>query len=83
MDETTSSGYASNAQSALLDALEDETPRAALQRVMAGMLERGMERDEILGILDAVRHTLVETGRDDDEALIVELLDGLNGWCRI
>ena len=83
MDETTNSGYANSAQSALLDALETESPRAAIQRVMASMLERGMERDEILAILDSVRHTLVETGRNDDEPLIVELLDGLNGWCRI
>lgn len=83
MDDRTVGGYAKTAQAALLDALEADAPRAALQRVMAGMLERGMERDEILGILDRVRHTLVETGRNDDEALIVELLDGLNGWCRI
>ncbi len=83
MDEKPHSGYAKNAQAALLDALEEESPRAALQRVMAGMLERGLERDDILSILDAARHTLVETGREDDEALILELLDGLNGWCRI
>lgn len=83
MDEISNSGYAKTASAALLDALETDAPRAALQRVMAGMLERGMERDEILAVLDGVRHTLIETGRNDDEPLIVELLDGLNGWCRI
>lgn len=66
----------------LESALRDANPRLALQKLLAELLETGHERDEIVTGLEAFRRKLVEAQRMDDDELILDLMDGFNGWCR-
>ena len=67
----------------LESALSSAQPRAQLQLLMAEMLEHGLERDEIFGALEHFRAQLTEAGRGDEEQLILEMMDGFTGWCRL
>lgn len=70
------------AQEAILQALADPQPRAALQRVMQRWLEAGLERPEILAALADAKQRLRAQNRDEQAEWVAELLDGLDGWCR-
>jgi hypothetical protein len=70
-------------QTQLEEALNAPQPRARLQALMAELLERGLERDEIFSALETCQLRLAETGRDADRELILEALDGFTGWCRL
>jgi hypothetical protein len=67
----------------IFQALESQQPRMALQRVMQRYLEAGMERQEILSVLEDAQQRLRAQGRDEQAEWVAELLDGLDGWCRI
>lgn len=70
-----------DAQQQIAQALASPTPRSALQRVMASWLESGLERPEITARLQqAISHARAAGVPAD---LLEELLDGLNGWCRV
>lgn len=71
------------AQDAVFQALIDPQPRAALQRVMQRWLEAGMERPQILAALEGAQHQLREQNRHEQAEWVAELLDGLDGWCRV
>lgn len=64
-------------------ALRAQAPRGALQKVISYLLEIGLERDQLLPALDAFREKLAAEGRADEEDLILELVDGFTGWCRL
>lgn len=69
--------------SRLESALASPQPRAKLQTLMAEMLEQGLERDEIFGSLEHFRARLAAEERMEDEQLILEMIDGFTGWCRL
>lgn len=64
-------------------ALRGDHPRLALQRLLTNLLETGHERDEIVAGLEAFRQKLAEENRADDDMLILDLMDGFSGWCRV
>lgn len=67
----------------LEDALRDPHPRAALQRLAGRLLEMGAERGDLLPALEAFRAGLAAQGRTEQAELVLELLDGFDGWCRV
>jgi hypothetical protein len=67
---------------ALLEtALRSSAPRSQLQRVMAYLLEQGLEREEIFALLEGCRARLLAERRTADEDLLEEMQDGFTGWC--
>ena len=69
--------------SRLESALSSPQPRAKLSTLMAEMLEQGLERDEIFGTLEHFRARLAADQRVEEEQLILEMIDGFTGWCRL
>lgn len=72
-----------NAPESIAQAVQANQPRAALQRVMQRWLEAGMERQEILEALETAQQALRAGGNAEQTEWVAELLDGLDGWCRI
>lgn len=72
-------------ETALVDrieaALHTPQPRSALQKLMNALLEKGYERGDLLPTLEAYQASLAVQGRAEDADLILEIIDGLTGWC--
>ncbi len=64
-------------------ALASPQPRARLQQLMADLLEKGAERDDLLPALETYRASLAAEGRGEAEDLIAEIIDGFTSWCNI
>ncbi len=64
-------------------ALHSGAPRARLQQLMAELLEKGYERDDLIPALQSFCDQLSQAGRTDDKDLILEIMEGFSGWCRL
>lgn len=62
-------------------ALQAPEPRGALQKLMNVLLEKGYERVDLLPALEGCQARLAQQGRAEDADLILEIIDGLTGWC--
>ena len=62
-------------------ALHSEQPLWRLREVVQGLLVQGHERDAIAADLESFRSLLQESGRDEDEDIVLEVIDFLAGWC--
>ena len=67
----------------LEEALRNPQPRAALQRLVSRLLEMGAERGDLLPALEAFQARLAAQGQPEQAELILDLLDGFDGWCRV
>lgn len=70
-------------QTRIEQALDSKNPRGQLQQLMGTMLENGLERDEIFGVLEGFQARLSREGRSEDADLIQEMIDGFTGWCKV
>jgi len=53
----------------------------ALTSVVRAYLDLGLDEQEMLGALEALRSELREAGHDGDEDIVADVMDLLYGWC--
>jgi hypothetical protein len=65
------------------EALASEEPLAHLRDVVGYQLEHyeELDRETLLGRLEALRLKLREQDRHEDEDVVLEVMDFLVGWC--
>ena len=62
-------------------ALRSDRPRAALRSTMKMLLDRGgYTGSDLLGVLEEVRERLHQQGRREDEEVVLDVMDLLDGW---
>ena len=60
--------------------LPEPEPVLALRTVVAGLLDDGYSREDILTALTGFRERLNAAGREDDEEVVTSVMDFLYGW---
>jgi hypothetical protein len=62
-------------------ALQGGQPTTCLREVVRGLLAQGYTRQTVLDELETFRRLLQQSGRLEDEDVVLEVLDFLAGWC--
>jgi hypothetical protein len=62
-------------------ALRSANALVELRLIVQGLLDGGAERAAVLEELESFCLMLRESGRDEDEDTVLEIMDFLVGWC--
>jgi hypothetical protein len=63
------------------EALSTSDPRVSLRSTAQALLAAGNDHADVVAELEKYRTVLQARGQDDDEDIILEVLDFLEGWC--
>jgi hypothetical protein len=63
------------------EALRSDQPVLCLREVVQELLTEGQDRRALLVELEHLRGWLRETGREESEDVVLEVMDFVVGWC--